>query len=419
MPCKILTSELRDVDEIDKEKFTMYNILMTVEGREDYQISRRYSQFNELLAQLTKENSAVKQIVFPPKVLVGKLAPKVIEKRTQELEEWLNALLSHSDASISSSDQLLYFCEAKDGMVEIGGDAPTLTFTDVYGRTFDSSRYGSDYLIIYSAASRYNFQTLTKCIKAADPQIKAKYPGLKCIYVNVADLRVVPDAMQGQVAPMLTKMDTKNVTEALNEFTKACPGVYNPINMFFTADWTGDTIAQLGCSDSNWTFRLFVAAGNKIVSSFQSATPGIVQAYIDGMDATVEGMPQVMQPWPEASLYPNHRQLNTEQVTIKAGKIHPVEFTVDAVSMVGWKLQVLGAANTLACRLVRIAGEGVAEGAQDVILPKRKVECKDVPYTQVVHCIPGMYRLELDNKESTFKSKDVSIELSISDVASA
>jgi hypothetical protein len=417
MPAKILTSEIRDVDEIDKEKFTMYNVLMTLEGRDEYQISRRYSQFNELLSQLSKANAAVKQIPFPPKVLMGKLAPKVIEKRTQELEEWLNALLSHTDKTISESDMLLYFCEAKEGMAAVGGAAPVLSFTDVYGRKFDSKNYGSDYLIIYSAASRYNFQTLTTFIKAADPQIKAKYPGLKCIYVNVADLRIVPDAMQGQVAPMLTKMDNKNVTTSLNEFSAACPGVYNPINMFFTADWTGDTIAQLGCSDSNWTFRLFVAAGDTIVTSLQSSTTGIVQAYVDAMDATVEKMPQVMQPWPEAALYPNHRSLVTEQVTIKPKTIHKVEITVDTPSMVGWKLQVLGSANTLECRLLRIAGAGLADGQMELILPKRKLECKEVPYQQVVHCSPGMYTLELDNKESTFKSKEASIEVSISDVA--
>jgi hypothetical protein len=85
---------------------------------------------------------------------MGKLAPKVVEKRTAELQEFINALLSHSDPTISTSDILLAFLEAKDGMVKVGAAAPTNTVTDIHGRAFDPSAYGSDWLIIYSAASR-------------------------------------------------------------------------------------------------------------------------------------------------------------------------------------------------------------------------------------------------------------------------
>ena len=65
---EILQSELRDIDEIDKEKFTVYILNIALAGKDTYQISRRYSQFHELMEEMTKQNPKVKEIPFPPKV---------------------------------------------------------------------------------------------------------------------------------------------------------------------------------------------------------------------------------------------------------------------------------------------------------------------------------------------------------------
>ena len=151
MSVKVARTEVREGDDLnDGEKYAVYYLLISLDGRDPYEISRRFSQFNELKDLLCKAQAAVKEVPFPGKKIIGKLAPSVISKRAAELEVWVNALLGHSNDAIKTADPLLAFLEAKDGMVKIGGDAPTPTFSDIHGRTFDPTAYGADWLQVYS-----------------------------------------------------------------------------------------------------------------------------------------------------------------------------------------------------------------------------------------------------------------------------
>jgi hypothetical protein len=58
--------------------------------------------------------AALQALKFPPKVTFGNLKPGVIAQRTNELEGWVNAMLSHEDPSIKAADELLSFLEASD-----------------------------------------------------------------------------------------------------------------------------------------------------------------------------------------------------------------------------------------------------------------------------------------------------------------
>jgi len=411
MPVEIAKTEVRDGDELSEgDKYAIYYINVTLDGRETYEVSRRFSQFRELMDQMCKVHAPVKEVPFPPKKILGKLAPSVIEKRATELEVWVNALLGHSDESIKTAESLLYFLEAKEGMVQIGGPAPTHSFADIHGRVFNPAAYGSDWLQIYSVASRDNSGTLTKFMKAAGAAITAKHPSIKQVFCNVADLRPVPDSMQGMVLKILSSLDKNSVSQLLDSYTKDCPGAYNGQDMFFHSDFSGETIAALGCDDCNWTFRVFIVAGGSIVGSFQSSTPDVINAYVAAIDSAVEKFPQVIAPWPaakdgSASPYGEVKEIANETIKIGPRKMHAVEISISEPALVGWQLQVGGKSNHLEFQIVCKNAPGDDE--KTVILPKRKVECGEHPYSQVCHLAAGNYYLELDNTMSTLSSKEV------------
>jgi hypothetical protein len=403
-----IQSEIREGDELNNnQKYAIYTLTITLDGRDSYEISRRFSQFHELMDQLIKDHAAVKEIPFPPRKLLGNLAPKTVEKRATELQEWVNALLAHSDDTIKTAAPLLAFIEATEGMVKVGATGPSASFADIHGRVFDPATYGSDWLLIYSVASRDNSGALTKFMTAAGDAITAKYPSLKQIFVNVANLVPVPDKMKGVVTPIISKMHSSNTSKLMNSFTKNCPGAYNGQDMFFHADYSGEVIDSLGCSDSNWSYRVFIVAGGTIIKSFQSSTPNAVETYTAAIDEAVQQFPAVLAPWPAAedgtSLYGETTKIAEEQIKIAPRKAHCVDVEITEPSLVGWQLKVLGNSSHLDFSI----SKKNADESTVAVLPKRTVECGENPYCQVCHLMPGAYVLELDNKGSTLKSKEV------------
>jgi len=173
----ILKSETRETDELDKKPFTCYIIRVDFKSsdKQSFEIQRRYSQFHELKEVLLKCHPSTKVAAnqFPPKQFLNKLNPKTVELRTVQLATWMNELLtSHPDA-----EPLLSFLELSpsSAISAAGAPAPVLEFTDIHGRIFKSENQ-TEQLIIYAAASRYNFQQLEKFIKPAMDDIVTKHP---------------------------------------------------------------------------------------------------------------------------------------------------------------------------------------------------------------------------------------------------
>jgi hypothetical protein len=299
-------------------------------------------------------------------------------------------------------------------------------FEDIHGRTFDPSVYGSDWLIIYTAASRHNFGALTKFIKKADQLIKAKHPTLKSIVVAVADLRVVPKNMQNHVLPVLKMVDKTNVNNAANAFTKQCPGSYNAQDLFFCADWSGEIVEELFSSDADSTYRLCVVGGGNVLAYLDNTSDD--GAYVDAIDSAVMQHPAVVASWPSFSLpswldkantsppsYPDHKTVAMEDVKVKPGKVTDVEVQIAHPSFLGCMLQVTGA-KTIEVSIIRVAADGAADEA--VIVPKRKVECSTSAWRQVCHVAAGSYRIQIHNTGSVLKSKKVHIEVTTSSTLS-
>ena len=312
---EVLKSELRETDEIDKTAFTMYVLNVTrsaaaTDGAEQsWQVSRRYSQFDELRNLLCKLFvAAAKAVPFPPKTTMGKLNPATVERRTTELGTWINMMLAHEVEALRGAEPLLAFLEASDSsaMVKPGAPAPTLVAQDIHGRTFNSAEHG-DALLVYAAASRYNFQALEKFMKPAMDGIMAKHPSLRCVIVSVADLRIVPAEARGMVGPVLEKVDSKNVSltnKTFNDANHANGGLrFNGFESYFVPDYSekGELLAQIGCTDANWTFRVFTVAGGNVCGSMQNSTKDIGAVTTKAFEDAIAAQPSVVGDWPVAA----------------------------------------------------------------------------------------------------------------------
>jgi hypothetical protein len=101
----------------------------------------------------------------------------VLLRRTEQLQEWLSALL---DATATGTTPLcpavdhstlppevISFLEAGGGVSLVAPGAPwphrsSLVVEDLYGRIVRLGDFGDDWTLVVSAASRYNFNALIK-----------------------------------------------------------------------------------------------------------------------------------------------------------------------------------------------------------------------------------------------------------------
>jgi hypothetical protein len=292
----ILGTELRETDEVDRKKFTMYTLDVRADGEEvGWTLSRRYSQFDFLrLALLAAVPEFPPKGVpeFPPKVVFGNLAAIVVGNRRVSLEVWLNALLHHDDEAVRNAPELRAFCEAKrDALYAEGGDFPALPADarDVQGRRFIDAAY-RDHFVIYSVGSRYNFQQLQNRMKPAQEALLSRFPDALLTFVNAADLEIVPPALRGQVSPFLVKLDDVNANKTATMFGSGVEGApYCAHRMHFFAAFEPGLLQTLGLIDGAWTFRVIVTLNGKVVKSLQSSTPNFAQEYVGGIAACIDG----------------------------------------------------------------------------------------------------------------------------------
>ena len=102
-------------------------------------------------------------------------------------------------------------------MVKEGDDAPKFVGVDIHGRPLDTSAC-KDELVIFAAASRYNFQKLTEFVKPAQADVLKQFPNMRAKIVSVADLRVVPSALRSKVEPVLRKVEGKDAMILVDSF---------------------------------------------------------------------------------------------------------------------------------------------------------------------------------------------------------
>jgi hypothetical protein len=388
---EVLKSELRETDEIDKTAFTMYVLNVTrvaaaaAGDEQSWQVSRRYSQFDELRNLLCKLFPGAKSTAFPPKTTMGKLNPAVVERRTGELGAWVTAMLTHAESELRAAEPLLAFLEASDAsaMVKPGAPAPSLVAQDIHGRTFDSAAHG-DALIVYAAASRYNFQALEKFMKPSMDAIMRAHPALRCVIVSVADLRIVPAEARGMVGPVLEKVDSKNVGMTNKQFTDYASGKFNGFESYFIPDYSkdGEFLQQIGCTDANWTFRVFTVAGGKVCGSMQNSTKEIGAVTTKAFEDAIAAQPGVVAEWPDTAGGEALTVLQEGEVKVGARSKEALPLTLPAgLAGVGVEFNVKDGHSSIQFALTG------AEGAK--VLPTRTCECKEAAPFRVRASLPA------------------------------
>lgn len=363
-------TELREVDEIDSKAFTMYSLTVSATDHETkevvtWNLQRRYSQFYELMTELTKKyGKSVKALPFPPKVTIGNLAPKVVGHRRQGLGNWINAVATLDDhPEISECAEVLAFLEAREGIVTPGSTLPDISFTDLYGRQFSLKALARTHVLVLSAASRYNFQKMTQWIAPAQESLLRKYPGLKVAFISVADLRPVPGPMRGTVTKVLKKVDAKTLASNAT----AAGGSWNATALIMCVDWTGQVLHSIGAEDANWTYRVSIAAGGVVVKCIQSSTrdPGL--QYAAAFEEIMQGQHDLRAD--EAKLATAATAaVQAAELRIKAKKSHETVVTVPVDAVPCWLAYEVGTSKNSVAFAIARSGDG-----GECILPVRKI----------------------------------------------
>lgn len=255
-------------------------------------------QFHELRDVLKKDHDAVvSRIPFPGKVFFGNLAKEVVQQRKQQLLAFIEACLACEQ--LSESQELLSFLEADGGSGwRVGTAYPNTHHRDMYERDFDSQSYGADHVLVYSAASRYNFQSMTRLVSHAQKHIMQTYPELKVVFVSYADLRIVPHGLRQQALSILKGIDANAIARYMENYT----GNLLAAELYCIPMWTAAELRQYGYADANWTYHVTIVADGMVRAHLQSSTRDAEAAYVRAIDGIVADLPHLTARWPESSL---------------------------------------------------------------------------------------------------------------------
>lgn len=404
---KFLETELREKDEIDKKAFTMYSLHVTKRVGEEvdseWDLFRRYSQFHQLMTVLGTSfppSKALSDKKFPPKQSMGNLVASFVNERKNALQIWTSELLALPNIT-SSSDALAFF-EARVGLMQKGSASPDITVTDLPGRDFDSKAF-ADHIIIYSAASRYNFSKLTQALTPPMNALVKKYPSLKYTTVSIADMREVPDKMLSMVNPILNKVDQQNRVNAQAGYSASAgsEGCFDRSRMFFVPDYKGNTLTKLGFEDANWTFRISMVFNGVVQCALQSSSKNFAQQMSGTIDDLVKDNPDLIAKDLEGA--GAGTDIKEESINIPARGSTDKKITVDAETWLAWDFS-LEKAEHVEFGLFYIDGDGKEQVKMPMIVVKAK---KAIPYRGAwkVQGQPGQYILRWGNSMSYWSSK--------------
>lgn len=411
-------TELREKDESNRTAFIMYQLSVESSGKGDHAddeannwtIFRRYSQFHELMTVLAKNYPTKKHPVlhhinkrFPPKQATGNLADAFVEKRKGALQLWTNKLFQIPE--MLEANEVLGFFEARKGLVQLGSVSPPLRLTDVHGRVVDSTTLNDKTIVVYSAASRYNFSKLTQWLEPCIQALMQKYPCLKVHWVSLADLRGMPEKYVPYVRPGLLSVDKRNRNKQLKYFAanKSALNKYSRSEPYFIADFTGETLSSLGFDDANWTFRVSIVMDGIVQGTVQSSTKNIADVFTKSMERCIEQCPSMAAEDVEAKLAEAEGECKTKEksVDVKAGKVFKeILTTSEKDTHLTWKFAATDGS-------VNFGVSYIPEDSdkEQTIMPFLPVTAK--PDKPLLGCwdvtgAPGKYIVQFGNKGNTF-----------------
>ena len=198
----------------------------------------------------------------------------------------MHRLLCYGIATLS----LVMAAPAHAQPVAVGDAAPVFSFTDLMGRSTDLSQPG-DWVTVYSIASRDNNELLMDWHQKVTISIVQRYPDLKVRYVNIADVSMVPEIMEGIVTPVLRAIITRTDSIMEKQFSEA--GVQRDPSCFdsyMLPDWKGSYMDAMGVDNSD-IYRMWVACDGRVVGYFDQNSTNSENRYLGLFDKMAVGCP--------------------------------------------------------------------------------------------------------------------------------
>ena len=170
--------------------------------------------------------------------------------------------------------------QAAPTALQVGADAPDFTFTDINGQTARVSDY-RDWIVVYTAADRESSDALMTWQRNAGLEMTERWPHLKVVYINIADVTIVPSLMRYVVEPVLKHISASAMGDLDGAYTDAGLTV-DPdfFRMHLVPDWNGQHLQALGLANAD-KYSVFVAHQNKIKGVYTDNQNGSTAAFLD------------------------------------------------------------------------------------------------------------------------------------------
>lgn len=176
--------------------------------------------------------------------------------------------------------------------IGVGELVQSLDFEDIDGRKGSTDDY-KDWIIIYSFADRKNNKALMDWIGDAGIGVAKAHPEVKIVYINFADVTIVPYALRYMIIPILRLINRRS-TEQMQE-TYASKGITidsDKLRFVMVPDWTGKYLKAFRLPNAR-EYRTYVSLEGKILAIFDAQTQNIKDAYISFFDKLIASLQSV------------------------------------------------------------------------------------------------------------------------------
>ncbi|MDD5222921.1 MAG: hypothetical protein PHE84_02950 [bacterium] len=176
--------------------------------------------------------------------------------------------------------------------IGVGELVKSLDFEDIDGKKGSTDDY-KDWIIIYSFADRKNNKDLIGWISDAGIGVAKAHPEAKIVYINFADVTIVPYSLRHLVTPILRLINRRS-TEQMQE-TYASKGVSinsEKLRFVMVPDWTGKYLEAFRLPNAK-EYHTYVALEGKILAIFDAQTQNIKDAYISFFDKLIASLQSV------------------------------------------------------------------------------------------------------------------------------
>ena len=165
----------------------------------------------------------------------------------------------------------------------VGDVAPEFAFKTIEGKQ-GHVRDFRGWVVVYTAADRDTYEPLMNWQRRAGPAVASAHPDLKVVYINVANVSVVPSMMKGVVEPILKHLAEGAMADLRTAYSKEGLNLSEDrFQAHLIADWSGEVMQKFGLAKAS-PFRSWVATDRRIVGSFEPTEGGMERRFMSLFD---------------------------------------------------------------------------------------------------------------------------------------